>query len=309
VKAIVVDSPGGPENLQLRSVADPQPAPGEVLLDVTAAGVNRADLLQRQGYYPPPPGASDILGLEVSGARDGEPVCALLTGGGYAEKVAVPRSQVMPLPPGVDPVTAAGIPEVACTVYSNLAMTAHLRPGEWLLIHGGGSGIGTFAIQWARAIGAHVAVTAGNSEKLARCADLGAEVLINYREQDFVEALPHPVDVILDVVGAKYLARNVRALSDGGRLVVIGLQGGVKAELDLGALLSKRGSVIATSLRSRSLDQKAAICDAVVREVWPLYATGAIRPVVDRVLPLAEAAQAHRLLADSGHFGKVLLEV
>jgi putative PIG3 family NAD(P)H quinone oxidoreductase len=309
VKAIVVDSPGEPENLQLRSVADPQPGPGEVLLDVTAAGVNRADLLQRQGFYPPPPGASDILGLEMSGTLAGEPVCALLTGGGYAEKVAVPRSQVMPLPPGVDPVTAAGIPEVACTVYSNLAMTAHLRPGEWLLIHGGGSGIGTFAIQWARAIGAHVAVTAGSSEKLARCADLGAEVLINYREQDFVEALPHPVDVILDVVGAKYLARNVRALSDGGRLVVIGLQGGVKAELDLGALLSKRGSIMATSLRSRSLDQKAAICDAVVREVWPLYATGAIRPVVDRVLPLAEAAQAHRLLADSGHFGKVLLEV
>ncbi len=295
--------------MQLRSVADPQPGPGEVLLEVIAAGVNRADLLQRQGLYPPPPGASDTLGLEVSGTIAGEPVCALLTGGGYAERVAVPRRQVMPLPPRVDPVTAAGIPEVACTVYSNLAMTAHLQPGEWLLIHGGGSGIGTFAIQWARAVGAHVAVTAGSDEKLRRCAELGAEVLINYREQDFVEALPHPADVILDVVGAKYLERNVRALADGGRLVVIGLQGGVKAELNLGALLSTRGAIIATSLRSRPVEQKAEICEAVVRDVWPLYASGTIRPVIDRVLPLADAADAHRLLADSGHFGKVLLKV
>ncbi|MBK6764669.1 MAG: NAD(P)H-quinone oxidoreductase [Micrococcales bacterium] len=306
MKAIVVDSP---ELVRVAEVPTPTPGPGEVLVDVTAAGVNRADLLQRRGFYPPPPGASEILGLEVSGTHDGEPVCALLTGGGYAEQVAVPRSQVMPLPPGVDPVAAAGIPEVACTVYSNLAMTAHLQPGEWLLIHGGGSGIGTFAIQWARAIGAHVAVTAGSDEKLARCADLGAEVLINYREQDFVSALPQPADVILDVVGAKYLDRNVRALADGGRLVVIGLQGGVKAELNLGALLSKRGSVIATSLRSRPTAQKAEICEAVVRDVWPLYATGAIRPIIDRVLPLADATEAHRLLADSSHFGKVLLAV
>lgn len=276
---------------------------------MTAAGVNRADLLQRQGFYPPPPGASEILGLEVSGTLAGEPVCALLTGGGYAEQVAVPRGQVMPLPPGVDPVAAAGIPEVACTVYSNLAMTAHLQPGQWLLIHGGGSGIGTFAIQWARALGARVAVTAGSDEKLARCADLGAEVLMNYREQDFVEALPQPADVILDVVGAKYLERNVRALADGGRLVVIGLQGGVKAELNLGALLAKRGSVFATTLRSRPAEQKAAICQAVVREVWPLYASGAIRPIVDRVLPLGQAAEAHRLLADSSHFGKVVLAI
>lgn len=309
VKAIVVGSPGGPEQMHLDEVPAPQLKPGEVLLDVTAAGVNRADLLQRQGFYPPPPGASEILGLEVSGAVDGKPVCALLTGGGYAEQVAVPRAQVMPLPPGVDPVSAAGIPEVACTVYSNLAMTARLQPGEWVLIHGGGSGIGTFAIQWARAIGAHVAVTAGSPEKLERCRDLGAEVLINYRDQAFADVLPQPVDVILDVVGAKYLDANVSALAGGGRLVVIGLQGGVKAELNLGALLSKRGSVIATSLRSRTPEQKAAICAAVVRDVWPLYGSGAIRPVVDRVLPLARAADAHRLLADSGHFGKVLLEV
>jgi len=306
VKAIVIDSP---EQMRVAEVPAPTPGPGEVLLEVTAAGVNRADLLQRQGFYPPPPGASEILGLEVSGTLAGEPVCALLTGGGYAEQVAVPRGQVMPLPPGVDPVAAAGIPEVACTVYSNLAMTAHLQPGQWLLIHGGGSGIGTFAIQWARALGARVAVTAGSDEKLARCADLGAEVLMNYREQDFVEALPQPADVILDVVGAKYLERNVRALADGGRLVVIGLQGGVKAELNLGALLAKRGSVIATTLRSRPAEQKAAICEAVVREVWPLYASGAIKPVVDRVLPLGQAAEAHRLLADSSHFGKVVLAI
>ncbi len=305
----MVDEPGGPEQLHLADVPDPTPGPGDVLVEVAAAGVNRADLLQRQGFYPPPPGASDTLGLEVSGTLAGDPVCALLAGGGYAHRVAVPRGQIMPLPPGVDLVAAGGVPEVACTVYSNLAMTARLQPGEWLLIHGGGSGIGTFAIQWARAVGAHVAVTAGSTEKLARCAELGAEVLINYREQDFVEALPQPADVVLDVVGAKYLDRNVRALADGGRLVVIGLQGGVKAELNLGALLAKRGSVIATSLRSRSDEQKAAICAAVVRDVWPLFASGAIRPVVDRVLPLAEAAEAHRLLAESGHFGKVLLDV
>lgn len=304
-----MDEPGGPENLRLSEVPVPQPVDEQVLLRVTAAGVNRADLLQRQGFYPPPPGASEILGLEVSGTLDGEAVCALLTGGGYAEQVAVPRGQVMPLPPGVDPVEAAGIPEVACTVHSNLAMTARLQPGEWVLIHGGGSGIGTFAIQWARAIGAHVAVTAGSDEKLQRCADLGAEVLINYREQDFVEALPGPVDVILDVIGAKYLDANVRALADGGRLVVIGLQGGVKAELNLGALLNKRGAVFATSLRSRSVEQKAEICAAVVRDVWPLYGSGAIRPIVDQVLPLARAADAHRVLAGSSHFGKVILAV
>ncbi|MEZ5119718.1 MAG: NAD(P)H-quinone oxidoreductase [Candidatus Nanopelagicales bacterium] len=309
MRAIVVDEPGGPENLRLSEVPVPQPVDEQVLLRVTAAGVNRADLLQRQGFYPPPPGASEILGLEVSGTLDGEAVCALLTGGGYAEQVAVPRGQVMPLPPGVDPVEAAGIPEVACTVHSNLAMTARLQPGEWVLIHGGGSGIGTFAIQWARAIGAHVAVTAGSDEKLQRCADLGAEVLINYREQDFVEALPGPVDVILDVIGAKYLDANVRALADGGRLVVIGLQGGVKAELNLGALLNKRGAVFATSLRSRSVEQKAEICAAVVRDVWPLYGSGAIRPIVDQVLPLARAADAHRVLAGSSHFGKVILAV
>lgn len=307
MRAIDVREPGGPETLHLVDVPEPVPGADEVVVEVTAAGVNRADLLQRQGLYPPPAGASEILGLEVSGSVDGLPVCALLTGGGYAQRVAVPRGQVMPLPPGVDVIDAAGIPEVACTVYSNLAITAGLQTGEWVLIHGGGSGIGTFAIQWARAIGAHVAVTAGSDEKLARCADLGAEVLINYREQDFVTALPEPADVILDVVGAKYLAANVRALAEGGRLVVIGLQGGVKAEMNLGSLLAKRASVTATSLRSRSPEQKAHICAEVVAHVWPLYGSGAIHPVTDRVLPFEQAARAHELLTESGHFGKVLL--
>lgn len=305
MKAIVVTD----GSMALGEVPAPEAAADEVLVQVAAAGVNRADLLQRRGFYPPPPGVSDILGLEVSGTVDGREVCALLSGGGYAEQVAVPRGQVMPLPPGVGLVDAAGVPEVACTVYSNLAMVAGLRAGEWLLVHGGGSGIGTFAIQWARAIGAHVAVTAGSEQKLRRCADLGAEVLINYRDQDFVEALPQPADVILDVVGAKYLERNVRALAVGGRLVVIGLQGGVAGELHLGALLSKRASVTATSLRARPTAEKAQICAEVVANVWPMYADGSIRAVTDRVLPLAQATEAQQLLEDSAHFGKVLLEV
>lgn len=298
---------GGPETLHLSEVPDPAITEGDISIVVAAAGVNRADLLQRQGFYPPPPGVSDILGLEVSGIADGREVCALLAGGGYAERVSVPVGQVMPLPPGVDLVSAAGIPEVACTVYSNLAMTAALQSGERLLIHGGGSGIGTFAIQWARAVGAEVAVTAGSDDKLRRCAELGAKTLINYRTQDFTDF--GPFDVILDVVGAKYLQRNVSALGTGGRLVVIGLQGGVKAELNLGALLSKRGSVMATSLRSRPAAQKAHICAEVVQHVWPLYGSGHIQPVIDTVLPLAEAARAHELVAESGHFGKVVLEV
>ena len=309
VKAIVVDSPGGPENMHVAEVPAPEPGPNEVLLNVTAAGVNRADLLQRQGLYPPPAGASELLGLEVSAKLDGQDVCALLSGGGYAEQVAVPLRQVMTLPPGVDPVSAAAIPEVACTVYSNLAMTAKLQPGEWVLIHGGGSGIGTFAIQWARAIGAHVAVTAGTEEKLERCRQLGAEVLINYHEVKFVEALEHRADVILDVMGAKYLADNINSLAPDGRLVVIGMQGGVKAELNLGALLSKGGTVVATSLRGRSDASKAAICEAVEREVWPMFASGQIKPVVDTVLPLDQAPEAHRMLAESRAFGKVVLQV
>lgn len=304
--------------------AAPQPRPGEVLIDVVAAGVNRADVLQRQGLYPPPAGESSIIGLECSGTvvtappgrglAPGSPVCALLSGGGYAEQVAVPVGQVMPVPLGIDLVDAAALPEVACTVYSNLAMAARLQPGEWLLVHGGGSGIGTFAIQWARAIGAHVAVTVGSAAKAARCRELGAEVAINYREHDFVAELRastagHGADVILDIIGAKYLERNVKALAIGGRLVVIGLQGGAKAELNLGLLLSKRASVTATSLRGRPADQKADICAAVVAAVWPLVEAGRIKPLIDRVLPLSEVAQAHRLLEASDHFGKLVLQV
>jgi len=323
--AITVPTPGGPEALVLAEVPDPTLAPDEVLLDVVAAGVNRADLLQRQGHYPPPPGASAYLGLECSGRvaavgadvtgwAVGDEACALLSGGGYAARVAVPAGQLLPVPAGVSLVDAAALPEVACTVWSNVFMTAALVPGEWLLVHGGSSGIGTMAIQLAHALGAHVAVTAGSAEKLEVCRSLGAEVLVNYRAEDFVEAVKAAtdgagVDVILDNMGAKYLARNVDALAAYGRLVVIGLQGGTRAELDLGVLLRKRASVAATSLRARPADEKAAIVAAVREHVWPLVASGAVRPIVHARMPLAQAADAHRLLESSTHIGKVLLTV
>lgn len=314
-----MDGYGTESVLRWGELPDPVPGPGEVLIEVAASAVNRADLLQRQGFYPPPPGASEVLGLEcsgtvaalgaqVAGLAVGDPVCALLAGGGYAERVVVPAGQVLPIPAGVSLVEAGGLPEVACTVHANLGMTAHLAAGERLLVHGGASGIGTFAIQYARALGAQVAVTAGSAAKLARCAELGAEVLVNYREQDFVAAVG-TVDVILDSIGGKYLAGNLAVLATGGRLVVIGLQGGARAELDLGLLLTKRAAVHASSLRSRPTEQKAAICAAVREQVWPLLASGQIRPVVDRVLPMDQAAQAHRVVAASEHVGKVLLAV
>lgn len=297
----------------------------QVVIRVAAAGVNRADLLQAAGNYPPPPGASDILGLEVSGTiaevgsevtewSVGQPVCALLAGGGYAEYVAVPAEQVMPIPDGVGLHEAAALPEVACTVWSNLMMTAHLDPGRLLLVHGGASGIGTHAIQVAHALGSHVAVTAGSAEKLAVCADLGADITINYREEDFVERVRAAggAEVILDIMGAKYLDRNIDALADGGRLVVIGMQGGIKAELNLGKLLSKRAGVIATALRSRPVDGpdgKGAIVDAVVANVWPLISAGKVKPIVGAELPIEEAARAHALLAAGEVHGKVLLRV
>ncbi len=323
--AITVPTPGGPEALVLAEVPDPTLAPDEVLLDVVAAGVNRADLLQRQGHYPPPPGASAYLGLECSGRvaavgadvtgwAVGDEACALLAGGGYAARVAVPAGQLLPVPAGVSLVDAAALPEVACTVWSNVFMTAALAPGEWLLVHGGSSGIGTMAIQLAHAFGAHVAVTAGSAEKLEVCRSLGADVLVNYRDEDFVEAVKAAtggagVDVILDNMGAKYLARNVDALAAYGRLMVIGLQGGTRAELDLGVLLRKRASVAATSLRARPAAEKAAIVAAVREHVWPLVASGAVRPIVHARMPLAQAADAHRLLESSTHIGKVLLTV
>jgi len=323
VRAVVAPHPGGTEALEVVELPDLRPGPGQVVLDVAASGLNRADLLQRQGFYPPPPGESDVLGLECSGTvravgagvdgwQPGDPACALLAGGGYASQVAVPAGQLMPVPDGVDLVTAAALPEVAATVWSNVFLVANLQPGETFLVHGGSGGIGTFAIQLAHAIGARVLTTAGSAANRAACEELGADVAIDYREQDFVEVVREVTDgagadVILDNMGAKYLGRNVTALATGGRLVVIGLQGGAKAELDLGALLVKRGAVIATSLRSRPVEEKAAICAAVTEHVWPLVADGAVRPLVHATFPLADVRRAHATMEAGGHLGKILL--
>ncbi|MET9465585.1 NAD(P)H-quinone oxidoreductase [Streptomyces sp. NPDC006544] len=323
--AITIEQPGGPDALVWAEVPDPVAGDGEVVVEVAASAVNRADVLQRQGVYHPPPGASRFPGLEcsgriasigpgVSGWSVGDEVCALLAGGGYAQKVAVPAGQLLPVPAGLDLVTAAALPEVVSTVWSNVFMVAGLRPGETLLVHGGSSGIGTMAIQLAKAVGARVAVTAGGKEKLDRCAELGADILIDYREQDFVEELKAATDgagadVILDIMGAKYLERNVAALAVNGRLAIIGLQGGVTAELNLGALLAKRAAITATTLRSRPLEEKAAIVAAVREHVWPLVETGRVRPVVHATYPLREAARAHQVLESSTHVGKLLLTV
>ncbi|MEU6030612.1 NAD(P)H-quinone oxidoreductase [Streptomyces tauricus] len=323
MRAITIPEPGGPEALVWDEVPDPVPGEGEVLVEVVASAVNRADLLQRQGFYDPPPGASPYPGLECSGRvaalgpgtsgwNVGDEVCALLAGGGYAEKVVVPAGQLLPVPEGVDLDKAAALPEVSCTVWSNVFMISHLRPGETLLVHGGSSGIGTMAIQLAKAVGAKVAVTAGSKAKLDFCAELGADVLINYREQDFVKEIKAATggagaDVILDNMGAKYLDRNVTALAANGRLAIIGMQGGAKGELNIGALLGKRGAVTATSLRARPGGEKAAIVAAVREHVWPLIAGGHVRPIVHQELPMREAGAAHRVLEESSHIGKVLL--
>ena len=323
MRAVLVTAPGGREALQIVEVPDPAPVPGEVVLEVAATGVNRADIMQRMGFYPPPPGAPEYLGLECSGTvvavgdgvagwSVGDPACALLAGGGGAERVAVPAGQLLPIPAGVDLVTAAALPEVTCTVWANIVMTAGLRSGEVLLVHGGASGIGTMATQVAAALGATVAVTAGSAAKLERCRELGAKILVNYREQDFVAQVRaatagHGADVILDNMGAMYLARNVEVMATGGRLVVIGLQGGRRAELDLGVLLPKRGSVHATSLRVRSVPEKSAVVAATRENVWPMIESGRVKPIVHAVLPFAEVAEAHRMLEASEHVGKVLL--
>ena len=320
MRAVVASAAGGPEVLSLGEVPDPTPGPGEVLVEVAATAVNRADILQRQGFYPVPEGATEIIGLECSGAivelgegvegwQVGQEVCALLTGGGYAERVPVPVGQLMSVPAGVSLVDAAALPEVACTVWSNVFMVAGLQPGERLLVHGGGGGIGTMAIQVASALSAKVFTTAGSANKLAVCADLGADVTINYHDEDFVEVLKQAggADVILDNMGGKYLGRNVSALATSGRLVIIGLQGGTKGELDINALLRRRAAVIATALRSRPLAEKAAICAEVVDNVWPLIEDGSVRPIVHARMPLAEVADAHRLLEESGHVGKIVL--
>lgn len=320
---MVVNKPGGVEALTLVEVADPEPGPGEVVISVAAAGVNRADLLQRQGHYDPPPGATNILGLECSGTISalgdgvtdfnlGNHVCALLAGGGYAEKVVVPAGQVANVPRNVSLTEAGGLVEVAATVWSNVFMMGKLQSGETLLVHGGSSGIGTMAIQIAKAFSARVAVTAGSTEKLEFCRKLGADILINYREQDFVEELKKAevaADVILDIIGAKYLSANVATLAPAGRLIVIGLQGGIKAELNLGALLAKRAAVMATSLRARPIEQKAAIVESMVAHVWPLIADGTVRPIIHQTFGLEDASAAHQVLEESSHIGKVVLTV
>lgn len=316
--AITISQPGGPEVLTWSEVPDPQAGPGEVVVDVAAAGVNRADLLQRQGFYPPPPGASDVLGLECSGTisevgsdvigwRVGDQVCALLAGGGYAQRVAVPAGQLLPVPTGVDLISAAALPEVACTVWSNVEMMAHLAAGETLLVHGGAGGIGTHAIQVGKALGATVAVTAGSAQRLERCRELGADILINYREQDFVRELSGGADVILDNMGAKYLARNIEALAPNGRLAVIGMQGGATAELNLRDLMGKRGTIISTTLRARPVDDKARIVADVTARLWPLVADGRVKPIVGQVLPIEQAGDGHRIMEQSQAVGKILL--
>jgi NADPH2:quinone reductase len=325
MRAIVAESA---DQLAWQQVPDVSAGPGEVLIQVAAAGVNRADLLQAAGRYPPPPGASETLGMEASGHvaavgddvtewSVGQPVCALLAGGGYAEYVAVPAGQVLPVPDGVELADAAALPEVACTVWSNLVATAGLHAGQLLLVHGGASGVGSHAIQVAGALGARVAVTAGSPNKLQLCRSLGAEITINYRDEDFVTRVRDVTDgtgadVILDIMGAAYLDRNIDALASDGALVVIGMQGGVKGELNLGKLIGKRARVIGTALRGRPLagpHGKAAIAEAVTASAWPMIADGRVKPVIGARLPIDRAAEAHRLLSSGEVAGKVVLTV
>jgi putative PIG3 family NAD(P)H quinone oxidoreductase len=327
MRAVVITEPGGPEVLQVETVGDPTPRSDEVVIEVAATAINRADLLQRQGNYPPPKGASPYLGMECSGTiaavgdtvagwNVGDKVCALLAGGGYAERVTVPVGQLLPVPEGVSVVDAAALPEVTCTVWSMVfgATTGRLQPGERFLVHGGTSGIGTMAIQLARARGAQVFSTAGTPRKVTACRDLGADVAINYQDEDFEERVKaetdgQGVDVVLDNMGASYLPRNLDTLAIGGRLIVLGLQGGTKGELNLGTLLAKRATVHAAGLRGRPEAMKAAIVTETQANVWPLIEDGTVHPVIDRVLTLDDAAEAHRLVESSEHIGKVLLRV
>ena len=323
MRAITLPTYGDADALVPADVDDPVAGPGEVLVDVVATAVNRADVMQRRGNYPPPPGTSPYPGLEcagriaalgegVQGWAVGQEVCALLAGGGYATKVAVPAGQLLPVPAGLTLVEAAALPEVVCTVWSNVFMLAALAPGEVLLVHGGTSGIGTMAIQLAVRHGARVLCTVGSAEKAARAEALGAERAIRYRDEDFVEVVRsltdgRGADVVLDNMGAAYLPRNVEVLAVNGRLVVIGMQGGTKGELDVSTLLRKRGAVHATSLRARPVAEKSAIVEAVRTHVWPAVEAGEVRPVVDRVLPLDSAAEAHRVMEASTHVGKIVL--
>ncbi|MCC2319668.1 NAD(P)H-quinone oxidoreductase [Cellulomonas xiejunii] len=335
MRAVVVTSPGGPGALRVEDVPDPTPGPGQVLVDVAAAGVNRADLLQRAGHYPPPPGAPAWPGLEASGVvlavgpsaaaqgggdpalqgtpvlRVGDRVAALLTGGGYAERVIAEASLTLPIPPEGDIQDAAALPEALATVWSNLRAAA-LGPGQTLLVHGGSGGVGSVAVQLAHALGHRVLATAGGAERCARVRELGADVVVDHRAQDVTAAVldateGRGVDVVLDVLGGRALGANVRLLAEGGRLVVIGLQQGRRGELDLPALMARRGSVIATTLRDRPAEQKAAIMADVRAHVWPLVLDGRVRPVVHARVPLAQAPRAHEMLESGEVFGKVLL--
>ncbi|MCB4209183.1 NAD(P)H-quinone oxidoreductase [Arthrobacter sp. UM1] len=322
MRAVIASQSGGPEVLEAVDRSAPVPGEGQVLLDVAAAGVNRADVQQRKGVYPPPAGESDVLGLEVSGRvasapgnsglREGEEAVALLASGGYAEQVAVDEGLVLPVPAGVSLEDAAGLPEVAATVYSNLVLEAGLKAGDRLLVHGGSGGIGSFAIQFAAALGARVVATVSSEEKAEHCRRLGAEAAIDYRTEDFAERIGELMggaDVILDVVGAAYLEKNVEALATGGRLVVIGLQKGSRGELNLGLLMGKRARVIGTTLRARPLEEKRQIMAGVRETVWPLVEEGRIRVTTDRVFPLDEASEAHAYFDSGRHRGKVLLRV
>ncbi|WNI20934.1 NAD(P)H-quinone oxidoreductase [Streptomyces sp. ITFR-16] len=316
MKAITIREPGGPEVLEWSQVEDPEPAAGEVVVDVVAGAVNRADVMQRMGLYPLAPGTSPYPGLEVSGRigalgqgvtgwRVGDEVCALLTGGGYAQKVAVPAAQLLPVPRGVSLVEAAGLPEVTATVWSNLVTTAGLREGETLLVHGGLGGVGSMAIQVAKALGARVVTTVGGPEKVARARALGADTAVDHRTEDFTEH--GPFDVILDVIGGDYLERNIRSLAVDGRLVVIGLQNGLDGRINLADLVFKRLSVYGTTLRTRSEEQKAAVVTEVRDNIWPMVENGSVRLLVEDRLPLREAAEAHRRMEAGGHTGKILL--
>lgn len=323
MRAVTISVPGGPESLTVAMVPDPRLEYGHILVDVAAAGVNRADLLQRAGHYPAPPGAPPWPGLEVSGIvaavgegvtrwHPGDAVTALVDGGGYAERIAVPARQAFPVPSGVDLVDAAALPEAACTAWSNLVDVGGLTASEFVLIHGGSGGVGTLAIQIAAALGARVAATAGGPERTRGCTALGADVVIDHRSEDFVEIVANATggrgaDVVLDIVGAAYLAQNLRALARGGRLVVIGMQRGRHAELDLGLLLSRSATISGTTLRSRAATEKARIVSAVEEHVWPMVTDGRVRPVVHARIPLAEAGRAHELVASGAAFGKVLL--
>ncbi|MGW4724294.1 NAD(P)H-quinone oxidoreductase [Streptomyces sp. NPDC004291] len=316
MKAVSIREHGGPEVLEWIDVEDPTPAPGEVVVDVVAGALNRADVMQRWGLYPLRPGWSPYPGLEVSGRigavgegvtdwEVGDEVCALLTGGGYAQKVAVPAGQLLPVPKGIGLTEAAGLPEATATVWSNLVMTAGLKAGETLLVHGGAGGVGTLAIQIAKALGARVVTTVGGPEKAARARELGADVAIDYRTEDFAEHGPY--DVILDVVGGDYLERNVRSLAADGRLVVIGLQKGLEGRLDLAEIVFKRASVHGTTLRTRTKEYKAEVVAAVRENVWPMIEDGTVKLIVERTVPMADAAEGHRLLEAGGHLGKILL--